>query len=40
MAQQDEHEAKPESSSPDPKLSVEPDMATMIPPTSWFTPKR
>lgn len=36
MAQQQEHEGKPES-------SLEPDMgtnSTMIPSTSWFTPKR
>ncbi|XP_057420890.1 probable sphingolipid transporter spinster homolog 2 [Lotus japonicus] len=40
-----QHEAKPEtlSSSPKPEPSAEPDMATkstMIPATSWFTPKR
>ncbi|KAJ1403669.1 MFS transporter superfamily [Sesbania bispinosa] len=41
--QHDEHETKPETSSSEPKPSVEPDMSinsTMIPPTSWFTPKR
>ncbi|KAG4999458.1 hypothetical protein GLYMA_08G064500v4 [Glycine max] len=43
MAQQQEHEGKPESSSSQPESSLEPDMgtkSTMIPSTSWFTPKR
>ncbi|KAK7319532.1 hypothetical protein RJT34_04254 [Clitoria ternatea] len=41
MTQQQQHETQPDQSSPpQPKSSVEPDMATMIPTTSWFTPKR
>ncbi|KAK7400410.1 hypothetical protein VNO78_11616 [Psophocarpus tetragonolobus] len=45
MAQQHDHEGKPDSSSsPQPKPSLDPDMddtnSAMIPSTSWFTPKR
>lgn len=40
MAQPHEPEPKPESSSSQLESSVKPDMATVIPRASWFTPKR